>query len=148
MAFVVPAWVRHAVFYQIFPDRFARSTCNDSHNYNLEEWDTLPTHHGYKGGTLRGPRDRLDYLQDFGINALYLNPIFQSSTNHRYHTCDYFQVDPLLGGNAAFDNLLAAAHGKGMRVILDGVFNHVGRCFFPFNDLIENGPASAWGHWF
>lgn len=145
----VPEWVKHAVYYQVFPDRFARSP-DDRHlaGRNLEPWDAVPTRHGYKGGTLRGIRDRLDHIKELGANVLYLNPIFLSASNHRYHCCDYFQVDPLLGGDAAFDDLLAAAHAKGLRVMLDGVFNHVGRGFFQFIDVIENGRQSPWVDWF
>ena len=96
-----PAWVHDAVFYQIFPDRFATSDRVAKPN-GVEAWDTPPTPHGYKGGDLLGVTERLDHLVDLGITAIYLNPIFQSASNHRYHTHDYFQVDPLLGGNDAF----------------------------------------------
>ena len=143
----VPAWVAHAVFYQIFPDRFARSG-RVLQPTGLEPWEAPPTVHGYKGGDLFGVIDRLDYLANLGVNALYLNPIFASGSNHRYHTADYFTVDPLLGGNAALRALLDAAHARGMRVILDGVFNHTGRGFLPFHDLLENGPASPYRDWF
>src|SRR5690349_17384371 len=79
---------------------------------------------------------------------LYLTPIFQAASNHRYNTHDYYQVDPLLGGLSAFRELLEACHAHGLRVILDGVFNHAGRGFFPFHDLLENGPHSAYHDWF
>ena len=144
-----PAWVKDAVFYQIFPDRFARCSQDQyRHMYLFKDWDAPPSHTGYNGGTLYGICSRLEYLQDLGVNAIYLNPIFWSTANHRYHTCDYFRVDPLLGGNEAFDHFLAEAHKRNMRVILDGVFNHVGRGFLPFNDLMENGKDSAWVNWF
>ncbi|MGF1480968.1 MAG: glycoside hydrolase family 13 protein [Cyanophyceae cyanobacterium] len=146
-----PDWVKHAVFYQIFPDRFARSQqpCRGRwQTTKLEAWDSPPTYEGYKGGDLWGVLEKLDYLQDLGINAIYLNPIFQSASNHRYHTHDYYQVDPMLGGNRAFDELLAAAHQRGIKVILDGVFNHASRGFFFFNDILENGPHSPWLDWF
>src|SRR5690242_5546596 len=98
-----PDWVKDAVFYQIFPDRFARSASLDAVKpHNLEPWDTPPTTHGYKGGDLLGVVEHLDYLVELGVTALYFCPIFQSASNHRYHTHDYLQVDPLLGGNAAF----------------------------------------------
>jgi glycosidase len=142
-----PDWVKHAVFYQIFPDRFARSDSVEKPR-NLEPWDDDPTPFGYKGGDLVGVRERLDYLQDLDITALYFNPIFQSACNHRYHPHDYYRVDPLLGGDAAFDNLLAECHRRGLKVVLDGVFNHASRGFFPFNDVLENGPASPWLDWF
>ena len=136
-----------AIFYQIFPDRFARSL-QVPQPENLEPWDAPPTRHGYKGGDLIGVIERLDWLTDLGVNAIYFNPIFQSASNHRYHTYDYHQVDPLLGGNDAFAKLLDECHKRGIRVILDGVFNHASRGFFPFNDILENGLESPWIGWF
>jgi neopullulanase len=146
-ATTVPAWVQDAIFYQIFPDRFAASAQVEKPTH-LEAWDTPPTTFGFKGGDLLGVVEHLDYLSDLGVNALYLNPIFQSASNHRYHTHDYFQVDPLLGGNTAFETLLAAAHARGIRVILDGVFNHASRGFYPFSHTLENGAASPYRDWF
>ena len=143
----VPAWVRDAVFYQIFPDRFAMSE-RVAKPGPLEPWDAPPTRHGFKGGDLYGVVERLDYLADLGITALYLNPIFASAANHRYHTYDYLAVDPLLGGNEALRVLLDACHARGMRVILDGVFNHSGRGFWPFHHLLENGRHSPYRDWF
>lgn len=142
-----PTWVRDAVFYQIFPDRFAASDRVPKPG-PLEPWDAPPTTHGFKGGDLLGVAEQLPYLVDLGINAIYLTPIFASASNHRYHTYDYFQVDPLLGGNAALRELLDTAHGQGVRVILDGVFNHVGRGFWAFHHLLETGPASPYRDWF
>ena len=147
MSVDTPAWVRDAIFYQIFPDRFARSERVLKPGV-LETWDSLPTMHGFKGGDLRGIAERLDYLEDLGITAIYLTPIFASASNHRYHTYDYFEVDPLLGGNDALRELLDAAHGRGMRVVLDGVFNHTGRGFWPFNHVLEVGAASPYRGWF
>ncbi len=144
---VTQDWVKHAVFYQIFPDRFAKSARVEKPS-NVQDWDSDPTTHGYKGGDLLGVVERLDYLQELGITAIYFNPIFQSASNHRYHTHDYYQVDPLLGGNEAFDEMLAACHARGIRVVLDGVFNHASRGFFPFNDILENGAESPWVDWF
>lgn len=144
---VTPEWVKHAVFYQIFPDRFAKSDRLEK-PANLEPWDSDPTDHGYKGGDLLGVVEHLDYLQELGVTALYFNPIFQSAANHRYHTHDYYRVDPLLGGDAAFDELLAACKRRGLRVILDGVFNHASRGFFQFSDILENGGDSPWRDWF
>jgi len=146
-AFSTPQWVHDAIFYQIFPDRFAASTRLIKPN-NLEAWDTPPTQLGYKGGDLLGVAERLDYLQDLGINAIYFTPVFQSASNHHYHTHDYFKIDPLLGGQPAFDTLLKEAHRRGMRVVLDGVFNHASRGFFQFNDILENEAASPYLDWF
>ena len=146
-----PDWVKHAVFYQIFPDRFARTQQRPlppAMQVPLEAWDAPPTLSGYKGGDLWGVAENLDYLQDLGVNAIYFTPIFQSASNHRYHTHDYYQVDPLLGGNQAFTDLLAAAHQRDIKVVLDGVFNHASRGFFFFNDILENGPHSPWLDWF
>jgi cyclomaltodextrinase len=142
-----PEWVRDAVFYQVFPDRFASSERVPKPG-PLEPWDAPPTRHGFKGGDLRGLAERLDYLVDLGVTALYLNPIFAAASNHRYNTYDYFAVDPLLGGGEAFRQLVAEAHGRGMRVILDGVFNHVGRGFWPFHHVVENGAGSPYRDWF
>lgn len=143
----MPDWVADAVFYQIFPDRFARS--GQVHVPGpLEPWDAPPTQHGYKGGDLFGVVERLDHLEALGVTALYLTPIFQSASNHRYHTHDYFAVDPMLGGDAAFDALIEAAHARGMRVVLDAVLNHASRGFFPFHDVLENGDASPYAGWF
>jgi neopullulanase len=142
-----PDWVRDAVFYQIFPDRFAASD-RVAKPGPLEPWDDPPTVHGFKGGDLLGVVERLPYLADLGVTALYLTPVFLSASNHRYHTYDYFAVDPLLGGNAALRELLDAAHARGMRVILDGVFNHTGRGFWAFHHVLENGAASPYRHWF
>jgi len=142
-----PAWAHDAVFYQIFPDRFAKSERLAKPD-GIEPWHTDPTTFGYKGGDLYGVLERIDYLVDLGITALYLNPIFQSASNHRYHTHDYLKVDPLLGGDEAFLALLGGCKERGIRVVLDGVFNHASRGFFYFNDVLENGAASPWIDWF
>lgn len=151
MEIQTPNWVKHAVFYQIFPDRFAKSKHPKYglwQSSNLEPWDSPPTYQGYKGGDLWGVIEKLDYLKDLGINAIYFTPIFQSASNHRYHTHDYYQVDPMLGGNVAFDFLLEEAHRRNIKVVLDGVFNHASRGFLFFNDILEHGPYSAWLNWF
>jgi len=142
-----PAWVRDAVFYQVFPDRFAPSDRVPKPG-PLEPWDTPPTNHGFKGGDLLGIVEHLDHIASLGVNALYLTPVFQSASNHRYHTYDYLAVDPLLGGDAALRELLDQAHDHGMRVILDGVFNHTGRGFWPFHHVLETGRSSPYRHWF
>jgi neopullulanase len=142
-----PDWVRDAVFYQIFPDCFARSERLAKPDH-LESWDATPTFRGYKGGDLYGIIEHLNHIETLGANALYLTPIFRAASNHRYNTHDYYQVDPMLGGNAALQELLSACHSRGIRVILDGVFNHAGRGFFPFHDLLENGAYSPYVDWF
>jgi neopullulanase len=147
MTMDTPAWVRDAVFYQIFPDRLARSG-RVTPPGELEPWDSAPTVHGFKGGDLYGIIDHLDRLRHLGITALYLNPVFASASNHRYHTDDYFHVDPLLGGDEALRALLDEAHARSMRIVLDGVFNHCGRGFWPFHHVLENGAQSPYREWF
>jgi len=141
-----PTWVSDAVFYQIFPDRFARG--NGHNPPGLRAWESRPTRRGYHGGDLRGITGRLDYLQDLGVNAIYFNPIFHAPTNHRYNATDYMRIDPLLGDLKDFQELIAAAKHRGMRVILDGVLNHSGREFFAFQDVLEKGENSAYKDWF
>ena len=143
-----PSWVQDAIFYQIFPDRFAKSTRNPSGNILFEPWDSPPTVHGYKGGDLYGVAEKLDYLKDLGITAIYLNPIFSSASNHRYHAYDYYSVDPLLGGDEAFLELLVQAHQRDIRIILDGVFNHASRGFWQFHHVLESGDGSPYRDWF
>src|SRR5215211_161139 len=144
----IPSWVQDAIFYQIFPDRFFKSTRNPSGNLPFEAWGAAPTTHGFKGGDLYGVTEKLDYLQDLGITALYLNPVFASASNHRYHTFDYYNVDPLLGGNVALRELIDKAHERNIRVILDGVFNHASRGFWQFHHVLENGMGSPYRDWF
>lgn len=142
-----PAWVRDAIFYQVFPDRFARSGMLNA-ELHFEDWDSPPTAHGFKGGDLFGVIDRLDYLTELGVTAIYFNPVFASASNHRYHTYDYFQVDPLLGGNDALRQLLDEAHQRDVHVVLDGVFNHASRGFWQFHHVLENGQGSPFVDWF
>jgi cyclomaltodextrinase / maltogenic alpha-amylase / neopullulanase len=143
-----PDWVSEAVFYQIFPDRFAKSNRISKEGLNLESWEAPPTTYGFKGGDLYGVIEHLDYLQDLGVTAIYFNPVFSSASNHRYHTYDYFNVDPLLGGNDALRELLDRAHERKMHIILDGVFNHASRGFWQFHHTLENGAASPYKDWF
>ena len=149
MTIHTPDWVKNAVFYQIFPDRFARSTkTNPLPGVTFKAWGTPPEEQGFQGGDLRGIVEKLGYLKELGITALYLNPIFQSASNHRYHTYDYMQIDPLLGGNEAFRYLLDAAHDHDVRVVIDGVFNHASRGFWAFHHILEEGGNSPYLDWF
>jgi len=143
----VPDWVQDVVFYQIFPDRFANGDkANDPDN--VESWGSVPTLEGFQGGDIKGIQERFDYLLDLGIKAIYLNPIFHASSNHRYNTTDYFTIDPKLGTLKDFRSFLRHAHHNGVKVILDGVFNHCGRGFFAFNDILENQIHSPYRDWF
>ncbi len=143
----VPTWVQDAVFYQIFPDRFANGDASNDPP-NVQPWGSPPTGAHFQGGDLRGIVNRFDYLLDLGITAIYLNPIFHSPSNYRYNTIDYYKIDPKLGDIQDFQALLDIAHRNGVRIILDGVFNHCGRGFFAFNDLLENQQNSPYKDWF
>jgi len=143
----VPYWVQDSVFYQIFPDRFANGDLRNDPP-NLQPWGSPPTIHGFQGGDLRGIVEKFDYLLDLGVTAIYLNPIFQATSTHRYNTSDYYRIDPKLGDMSDFKVLLNVAHTNGIRVILDGVFNHCGRGFFAFNDVMENQEHSPYRDWF
>lgn len=149
---MTPSWVKDATFYQIFPDRFRIGkgpVANPAPvQRGFEAWGASPTLRGFKGGNLWGVIEGLEHIQSAGFNALYLCPIFSSTANHRYHTSDYFLVDPILGGNKALEALIQAAHQRGMKVVLDGVFNHCGRAHFAFQHVLENGAESPYCDWF
>lgn len=143
----VPSWVQDSIFYQIFPDRFFDGDFSNNPP-NLIAWGSAPTIYGFQGGDLRGIINRMYYLVDLGINAIYLNPIFLSTSNHRYNTTDYYQIDPKLGTMKDFKALLDIAHRNQVKIIIDGVFNHCGRGFFAFNDVLENQTASPYTSWY
>lgn len=143
----IPDWPRDAVFYEIFPERFANGDPSNDPPEALQ-WDGVPTRTNFFGGDLRGIIEKLDYLESLGVNALYLTPIFAAKTNHKYDTIDYFQIDPHFGDRDTFRQLLYEAHARDMRIVLDAVFNHAGVDFWAFRDVIERGEASAYVNWF
>ena len=145
--FHTPAWFRGGIMYHIFLDRFCRgqgkvslrrgATLNEDWEGGIPQYakkvgDPL-SNDVFFGGNLWGVIEKLDYLESLGVTTLYLSPIFASASNHRYDTADYERIDDLLGGRVAFDALIKAAHKRGMRVILDGVFNHTGDDSIYFN---------------
>ena len=142
-----PSWVKDAIFYQIFPDRFCKSEKYKAIG-KFVPWNSRPTRENMFGGNLAGITNKLKYIKSLGANTLYLCPIFKSNSNHRYHTVDYFEIDPVLGTLKDFDNLVQKAHALGLRIILDGVFNHCSRGFFQFNSLMELGENSPYVDWF
>lgn len=139
--------MQDAIFYQIFPDRFSNGDkSNDPPN--VQAWGAPPTQYGFQGGDLRGITQHLDYLDDLGVNAIYLNPIFLSPSNHRFNTSDYYNIDPRLGSLKDFQIFVDKAHAHKIRIVLDGVFNHCSRGFFAFADVLENGLHSSYVDWF
>ncbi len=144
----VPDWVRTAVCYQIFPERFAMGSSHKNVGYINTAWGQLPTPKSYCGGDLIGIREKLEYLRDLGVNVLYLTPVFCSPSNHKYEITDYEQVDPAFGGNEALKSLVEAAHSLGIRVMLDGVFNHCSWQHPFFLDAQKRGTESPYYGWF
>ena len=143
----VPAWAQGAVIYQIFPDRFHNGDpSNDPQG--VDSWGAPAHPHRFQGGDLVGIREKLGYLAELGIDCLYLNPVFVSPSNHRYDVVDYHHVDPILGGDEALHDLVAEAHDRDLRVILDASFNHVHPRFFAFRDLVARGTESPFRGWF
>ena len=143
-----PAWVADAVVYQVFPDRFRRSgRVEEQRGLELMAWGSPPERQGFQGGDLYGVIEALGQLQAMGVTCLSLNPVFASAANHRYHAWDYRRVDPLLGGDGALAELIAAVHRRGMRLILDGVFNHCARGYWAFHNVVENGERSPYRDW-
>ena len=145
----VPEWAENIVWYQIFPDRF----CNGDHSIDPEDVVPWREHGRVKneecfGGDLAGITSKLDYLQNLGINGLYLTPINESPSNHKYDTTDYTKIDPRFGDEETLIHLVEEAHKRGIRVMLDGVFNHCGYYFAPWQDVLEKGPESEYYDWF
>ena len=179
---VQPDWYKNGVAYQIFPDRFARGEGwheqaeaalavrrEGPERHLVEDWNEAPTYKrnpdtsiarwDFYGGTLRGIMEKLDYLQKLGITVIYLNPIFEAASNHRYDTADYLRIDPMLGTEQDFCELCQQAEARGISIILDGVFNHCGRDskYFNRNDNYaepggwqahEDGVDSPYADWF
>lgn len=143
----VPEWAKQAVFYQIMPERFANGDPSNDPK-PVEAWGGKPTRENYFGGDLQGIIDHLDDLTDLGITAIYLTPIFLAPSNHKYDTVDYKQVDPHFGNNDLLRELVEQCHHRGIRVVLDAVFNHCGEHFPPFQDVLKHGEASPYAGWF
>lgn len=142
--FEVPQWAANKVVYQIFPSRFAASQPVDK-----ELWYKAPiTHMDDLHGNLRGIMEHLDYIENLGIDVLYMTPIFKSNSCHKYDTIDYYQIDPSFGTTEDLRELVQKAHERGMKVVLDAVYNHTGRDFFAFQDILENGEKSRYLDWY
>lgn len=142
--FEVPEWAANKVVYQIFPSRYAASQPVDK-----ELWYKAPiTFTDNLHGDIRGIIDHLDYIRDLGIDVIYLTPIFKSDSSHKYDTIDYYQIDSSFGTAEDLRELVQKAHQYGMKVVLDAVFNHTGRDFFAFKDILENKEKSKYLDWY
>ncbi|GGO00083.1 glycoside hydrolase family 13 protein [Saccharibacillus kuerlensis] len=142
-----PDWAKNAVFYQIFPERFANGDSSRDPE-NVQPWGGKPEVDSFFGGDLEGVRQHLDYISDLGVNAIYFTPIFKAPSNHKYDTEDYMQLDPHFGDIDTLKKLIAECHERGIRVLLDAVFNHSGKTFQPFVDVQEKGEDSQYKDWF
>lgn len=142
-----PEWARGCVGYQIFPDRFRRVDVPGEEA--VEPWGSRRVANEYRfGGNLKGVLEAVPYLAELGVGVVYMTPLFLSDTSHRYNTFDYYQIDPLLGTLEDLRALADALHQRGIRIVLDGVFNHCGLGFAPFQDAQKNGKASPYYDWF
>ncbi len=145
----VPDWVAQTVWYQIFPERFANGNPAISPK-GVRPWDAsiAPQVLDFFGGDLQGIIDHLDYLQELGITGLYLCPIFESPSNHKYDTIDYFEIDRHFGDKETFRQLVKEAHARGMKIMLDAVFNHIGYDSPQWQDVVKYGEDSIYKDWF
>ncbi len=141
-------WMESAVFYEIFVERFCRGLQDKDDTYVNMEWGEKPHPKSFAGGDLPGIIRKLDYLKGLGINALYLTPVFQSVSNHKYDISDYANIDSHFGSNEDFGRLVREAHIRGIRVVLDAVFNHCSENLAQFQDVVRRGKESPYFHWF
>lgn len=143
----MPEWTRDMVMYQIFPDSFGDGKRHIAGVENNIIEDGIE-YHSKLGGKIKGITENLDYLVDLGVNCIYINPIFKANSYHKYDTVDYMDIDPCFGTLDEFKNMVKKAHECGIKIILDGVFNHCGPDFFAFKDVLENGEKSKYVDWF
>lgn len=141
-------WMKQAVFYQIFVDRFRMGNKEKDTSYINCRWGDIPTPKTFAGGDIRGITEKLDYIKELGCNAVYLTPIFTSVSNHKYDISDYYRVDPQFGTNEDLKELVDAAHTRGMHVVLDAVFNHCSENLAQFQDVLKKGKESPYFDWF
>lgn len=138
--YCAPCWAEDTVWYQIFPERFSRDGAYAP--------DFVPTRENRWGGTLKGIEKHVPYLARLGVQGVYLNPVFKSPSNHRYDTTDYSLIDPMLGTEEDFSSLVKTLHENGLRIMLDGVFNHCSWEHPFWQDVIKNGKSSPYYSWF
>lgn len=141
-------WMQECIAYQIFPDRFCNGDDTISPEGVLPWGEGKVTHHSRYGGDLKGVINKLDYLEELGVDLIYLTPVFKSNTSHKYNTADYFNIDPEFGTVEVAKELVEKCHKKGMKIVLDAVFNHSGSDFFAFEDLLKNQENSKYKDWY
>lgn len=146
--FQVPEWAKKTVWYQIFPERFANGDTTNDPKGTLPWGSKAPDRQDFFGGDLQGVFEHLDHLEELGVNGLYFCPIFEAHSNHKYDTIDYLKVDPAFGDEALLKKLIAECHNRGMKVMLDAVFNHMGDVSPQWQDVIKNGSKSPFADWF
>ena len=142
--FEVPDWAANKVVYQIFPSRFAASQPVDKKLWYKAPITPMDDLHG----DFRGIIDHLDHIQDLGIDVIYMTPSFKSNSCHKYDTIDYYEIDPSFGTKEELKELVQKAHDRGMKVVMDAVFNHTGKEFFAFQDILEKGEKSKYLDWY
>ena len=157
-SFKTPDWLKGGIIYQIFPDRFFASSAEKQNvpddRYICGDWKTQPEYrqngekrrlgNDYYGGDLKGIEEKLPYLKELGVSCIYLNPVFEAHSNHRYNTADYMKIDPLLGSEEDLRSLCKAAKKQGIRIMLDGVFSHTGDDSVYFNRYGRYGDGGAY----
>jgi len=146
--FSPPSWVYETIWYQIFPERFRNGDASLNPDNTIEWGSAEPSLTNFFGGDFQGIMESLDYLEDLGITGIYLTPIFYAKSNHKYDTMDYFKIDPQFGDIDLFRRLVEECHNRGIRVMLDAVFNHSSDQFPPFQDVLVNGQNSRYKDWF
>ncbi|KKF91921.1 glycoside hydrolase family 13 protein [Lactococcus petauri] len=147
--FKAPEWVKNTVWYQIFTERFANG--NPAINpVGVKEWDPTesPNRQDLYGGDLQGVIDHLDHLTDLGVNGIYFTPVFQAYSNHKYDTEDYLKIDQYFGDLEVFKTLVKEAHQRGIKVMLDAVFNHIGDTSPQWQDVLKHQENSKYADWF
>ncbi len=145
--FTTPDWVNDSIFYQIFPDRFNHGD-KTMNRENVQPPHTIPGSKSFYGGDLEGVIQKIDYLKELGINAIYFNPIFEAPSPHKYDISDYNKIDPHFGTIETFDKMVHSLKKNSINFILDGVFNHTGTGFFAFKDIEKNGSDSKFINWY
>ena len=141
-------WIKNARFYQIFVERYDIGDSSLDKSYVNMKWGDKPTPHSFAGGDLKGIVKRLDYIKSLGVNCIYLTPVFTADSNHKYDIKDYYETDPRFGDKKTLKELVDGAHDRGMKVVLDAVFNHCSLFLPQFQDVVKNGENSPYKDWF